>query len=190
MYSLLAIAQRLEVLKDFRLFFARVIGSQLGQWFEKVRCLVHWGVRAAVPAVPASFMTEANFAFPKKERWVAKRELLWSTRCRAVSERHQNYDSALNTISQSGFRAANLFLQVSKRSSQLLYTSSAAGGTRFWTAADWSHFKTGASGGSNNNENSYFAWTQVNKEIRAGNNLHKLQSSYFCRPNMQTKERF
>jgi len=31
MYSLLAIAQRLEVLKDFRLFFARVIGSQLGQ---------------------------------------------------------------------------------------------------------------------------------------------------------------
>lgn len=42
-----------------------------------------------------------------------------------LSERQRNWDSAANTKNQSGLRAASLFLQVSKRSTRGLHTSSA-----------------------------------------------------------------
>lgn len=42
----------------------------------KVRWLAHWGVRASVPAVPASFMIKANFVFLERERATAKRVTL------------------------------------------------------------------------------------------------------------------
>lgn len=99
-------------------------------------------------------MTKVSFAFQKKERGAAKGESLWSTRPRAVSERHQNWDSAVNTINRSGFRAANIF-STGKRKEQPAFGHQLSC-RRFWTKADWSGLKTGVGGGSNNHKNSYF----------------------------------